>query len=144
MNIELKEITITELSDGFQDNAENGIIGFNGNLDIRPPYQREFIYKDKQRDAVINTITKNFPLNVMYWAVNEDGTNKLTIYYPFDRYYMEESKAYDAELVYTKSLQDTTQVTYALVSIKDGDAVLKDVLIDEISIKEIVKEKQKK
>ena len=74
MNIELKEITIRELSDDFQDNAENGVVGFGGKLDIRPPYQREFIYKDKQRDAVINTITKNFPLNVMYWAVREDGT----------------------------------------------------------------------
>lgn len=74
MNIELKEITIQELSDGFQDNNENGVVGFGGKLDIRPPYQREFIYKDKQRDAVINTITKNFPLNVMYWAVREDGT----------------------------------------------------------------------
>jgi hypothetical protein len=74
MNIELKEITIKELSDNFQDNAENGVVGFGGKLDIRPPYQREFIYKDKQRDAVINTITKNFPLNVMYWAVREDGT----------------------------------------------------------------------
>ena len=73
MNIELKEITIKELSDGFQDNNENGVVGFGGKLDIRPPYQREFIYKDKQRDAVINTITKNFPLNVMYWAVREDG-----------------------------------------------------------------------
>ncbi|WP_221390820.1 DUF262 domain-containing protein [Dyadobacter sp. NIV53] len=74
MNITLKEITIKELSDDFQDNAENGVVGFGGNLDIRPPYQREFIYKDKQRDAVINTITKNFPLNVMYWAVRADGT----------------------------------------------------------------------
>jgi HNH endonuclease/Protein of unknown function DUF262 len=74
MNIELKEITIKELSDDFQDNAENGVVGFGGKLDIRPPYQREFIYKDKQRDAVINTITKYFPLNVMYWAVREDGT----------------------------------------------------------------------
>ena len=74
MNIELKEITISELSNDFEDNAENGVVGFGGNLDIRPPYQREFIYKDKQRDAVINTITKNFPLNVMYWAVREDGT----------------------------------------------------------------------
>ena len=74
MNIELKEITIKELSEGFQDNNENGVVGFSGKLDIRPPYQREFIYKDKQRDAVINTITKNFPLNVMYWAVREDGT----------------------------------------------------------------------
>ena len=74
MNIELKEITIQELSDGFEDNNEDGVVGFGGKLDIRPPYQREFIYKDKQRDAVINTITKNFPLNVMYWAVREDGT----------------------------------------------------------------------
>jgi len=74
MKIELKEITVRDLSDGFQDNDENGIVGFGGKLDIRPPYQREFIYKDKQRDAVINTITKDFPLNVMYWAVNEDGT----------------------------------------------------------------------
>ena len=74
MNIELKEITIQELSNGYQDNNENGVVGFGGKLDIRPPYQREFIYKDKQRDAVINTVTKNFPLNVMYWAVREDGT----------------------------------------------------------------------
>jgi Protein of unknown function DUF262/HNH endonuclease len=75
MNIELQEITIKELSNGFQDNAENGVVGFDGKLDIRPPYQREFIYKDKQRDAVINTITKNFPLNVIYWAVREDETS---------------------------------------------------------------------
>jgi hypothetical protein len=74
MNIELKEITVQELSDGFEDNNEDGVVGFGGKLDIRPSYQREFIYKDKQRDAVINTITKNFPLNVMYWAVREDGT----------------------------------------------------------------------
>lgn len=74
MKIELKEISVRELTDGYQDNDENGVVGFGGKLDIRPPYQREFIYKDKQRDAVINTITKNFPLNVMYWAVREDGT----------------------------------------------------------------------
>jgi len=74
MNIELKEISVKELSNGYKDNNENGVVGFSGKLDIRPPYQREFIYKDKQRDAVINTVTKNFPLNVMYWAVREDGT----------------------------------------------------------------------
>ena len=73
MKIELKEITVRELTNGYKDNAEDGVIGFDGKLDIRPPYQREFIYKDKQRDAVINTIIKNFPLNVMYWAVREDG-----------------------------------------------------------------------
>lgn len=73
MKIKLKEITIRELADGYKDNAEGGVKGFGGKLDIRPPYQREFIYKDKQRDAVIKTVTKDFPLNVMYWAVREDG-----------------------------------------------------------------------
>ena len=72
MKIELKEITVGELTNGYQDNNENGVVGFGGQLDIRPPYQREFIYKDKQRDAVINTIKKGFPLNVMYWAVRDD------------------------------------------------------------------------
>jgi len=73
MRIELKEITVRELANGYQDNAEGGVVGYGGRLDIRPPYQREFIYKDKQRDAVINTVTKDFPLNVMYWAVRGDG-----------------------------------------------------------------------
>lgn len=84
MNITLKELTIKELSEGFEDNAENGVVGFGGKLDIRPPYQREFIYKDKQRDAVINTITKNFPLNVMYWAVREGKTTDETSFEVID------------------------------------------------------------
>lgn len=73
MKIQLKEITVRELTKDYQDNNEQGVVGYGGKLDIRPPYQREFIYKDKQRDAVINTIEKDFPLNVMYWAVREDG-----------------------------------------------------------------------
>ncbi len=73
MKIELKEISVSELTNNYQDNDESGVVGFGGKLDIRPPYQREFIYKDKQREAVIDTITKSFPLNVMYWAVREDG-----------------------------------------------------------------------
>lgn len=73
MKIELKEITVQQLTEGYEDNAEGGVIGYNGKLDIRPPFQREFIYKDKQREAVIDTITKDFPLNVMYWAVRDDG-----------------------------------------------------------------------
>lgn len=73
MKIELKEITVRELTDDYEDKNEDGVFGYSGKLDIRPPFQREFIYKDKQRDAVINTIIKDFPLNVMYWAVRENG-----------------------------------------------------------------------
>jgi hypothetical protein len=73
MTIKLIELSIRDLTNGFEDNNEDGVIGYGGLLDIRPPYQREFIYKDKQREAVIDTILKNYPLNVMYWAVREDG-----------------------------------------------------------------------
>lgn len=73
MKITLKEITVGDLVKDYQDLAENGVTGYGGKLDIRPPYQREFIYKDKQREAVIDTVSKNFPLNVMYWAVRPDG-----------------------------------------------------------------------
>ena len=48
MKIELKEITVRELTDSYEDKQENGVVGYGGRLDIRPPYQREFIYKDKQ------------------------------------------------------------------------------------------------
>jgi hypothetical protein len=73
MKITLSEITVHDLANGFIDKADDGVVGYGGKLDIRPPYQREFIYKDKQRDAVITTVKSNFPLNVMYWAVREDG-----------------------------------------------------------------------
>jgi hypothetical protein len=74
MKIDLKQITVRELVQDYEDNSEGGVKGYGGKLNIRPPYQREFVYKDKQRDAVINTLTRDFPLNVMYWAVCADGT----------------------------------------------------------------------
>ncbi|MCQ2276114.1 MAG: DUF262 domain-containing protein [Bacteroidales bacterium] len=77
MQIELHKITVRDLTQGYEDNAENGVRAYGGRLDVRPPYQREFVYKDKQRDAVIDTLTRGFPLNVMYWAVRDDGTYEI-------------------------------------------------------------------
>jgi Protein of unknown function DUF262/HNH endonuclease len=73
VNVELHGITVRDLAEAYEDNDELGVRAYGGKLDVRPPYQREFIYKDKQRDAVIDTVTKGFPLNVMYWAVRDDG-----------------------------------------------------------------------
>lgn len=74
MKIERQQITIGEITLGYVNNDEDGVLGYGGILNIRPPYQREFVYKDKKRDEVIKTIRKGFPLNTMYWAKNEDGT----------------------------------------------------------------------
>ena len=74
MKIELHEISVAEIADGYRDSAEEGVVGYGGKLNIRPKYQREFVYDTEKRNAVIDTIVKGFPLNVMYWVKNEDGT----------------------------------------------------------------------
>ena len=74
MKIELHEIPIREIAKGYKDSQESGVVGYGGLLDIRPAYQREFIYKDDKRNAVIDTVRKNFPLNVMYWVKTKQGT----------------------------------------------------------------------
>lgn len=73
MKIELHKIKISEVVKDYKDSAEEGVTAFGGKLDIRPKYQREFVYSGKQRDEVIRTVKNGFPLNVMYWVKKDDG-----------------------------------------------------------------------
>ena len=68
MTIKPISVTVREITQGYVNNEEQGVRGYNGQLDIRPPYQREFIYNDKEQRAVINTVLHGYPLNVMYWV----------------------------------------------------------------------------
>ena len=77
MEIKLVAHTVREVCEGYQDSAENGGIGYHGKLNIRPAFQREFVYDDNQRKAVIDTINKGFPLNVMYWCNDGNGNYEL-------------------------------------------------------------------
>lgn len=77
MKIELHEIPVRDVVNGYVDSAEEGVVGYGGKLNIRPAFQREFIYKEKQRNEVIYTVLKEFPLNVMYWVKNGDGNFEL-------------------------------------------------------------------
>jgi hypothetical protein len=71
MNIDLHRIQIRKVVASYKDSAEEGVVAYGGKLDIRPKYQREFVYTGKQRDEVIRTIKNGFPLNVMYWMKND-------------------------------------------------------------------------
>lgn len=68
MTIKQIEVTVGDITHGYINNDEHGVRGYNGLLDIRPPYQREFIYSEKEQQAVITTVLHNYPLNVMYWV----------------------------------------------------------------------------
>ena len=58
MQQEVKSIKVRDLVAGFANTEEAGIRGYNGKLDIRPAYQREFVYDLEKQVAVINTIMK--------------------------------------------------------------------------------------
>lgn len=68
MTIQEIKVTVADLCKGYHDDGDGGVVGYDGKLVIRPAFQREFVYKDKQRDAVIDTVLKGYPLNVMYWS----------------------------------------------------------------------------
>lgn len=72
MKIQLKEISIRDVVEGYFDDGEDGVVAYDEQLDVRPPYQREFVYDDKKKKALIESITKGFPINVMYWFKNDD------------------------------------------------------------------------
>lgn len=74
MKSDLRQYTVEEVTRGYKDSQEEGVVAFDGRLDVRPAYQREFVYKDKQRDAVITSVINKLPLNLMYWAETGVGT----------------------------------------------------------------------
>lgn len=77
MEITMHEITVREICEDYLDEGEAGVRGYSDRLDIRPPYQREFIYDEKKRNEVIRTIKKGFPLNVMYWVKTDDDSYEI-------------------------------------------------------------------
>jgi hypothetical protein len=73
MKIDLHKISVRKVVDGYKDSNEEGVVAYGGKLDVRPKYQREFVYKPEQRNAVMHTVRHQFPLNVMYWIENSSG-----------------------------------------------------------------------
>ena len=75
MTIKQIQVTVGDVCRGYVNNDELGVRGYDGRLDIRPAYQREFIYSDKEQQAVITTILNGYPLNVMYWVHRSDDAD---------------------------------------------------------------------
>ena len=98
----------------------------------------KFARNKNDYDTICQTSNIPFSQGEKYIKAQVSSTygNKVSIQYPFEEYYMNEYKAPEAEINYRKASRTDSLEKYALVSIKDGDAVLKAVLIDEIPIDE--------
>lgn len=102
------------------------------------------IGKDDQGYAFLKDVLKELPLSEEDYLeltlnnyINRHN-DSIDVHLPFDRFYMEESKAELAEDLYRESIQSVQNESCAVVMIKDGQAVLKDILIDGVPIKEAV------
>jgi len=116
VNIERMQVTVGELIEGYEEKGTEGIEGvvaYSGKLNVRPPYQREYIYKDKERDEVIRSIMKGFPINVMYWSKVDDNHYEMmdgqqrTI--SICRYAAEDQKSFSVDYRYFFNLQPDEQ-----------------------------------
>ncbi|MFD1615015.1 GDYXXLXY domain-containing protein [Gelatiniphilus marinus] len=86
---------------------------------------------------------KDFIVAQVNWYNKRD--QKLNFNLPFNRYYMKETKAYGAEVAVRNNQRDSIQnTTYALVYVKNGETVLSDVVINDISIKDYVEKEDNK
>ena len=78
MEIKKIAVTIRDLCEGYVNESEikveNAVVAYGGKLCVRPAFQRGFVYDKPQENAVINTAMRGFPLNIMYWVDNGDGT----------------------------------------------------------------------
>lgn len=64
MKINMIKLPVRELIKGYkEDDSTSRVVAWDGKLDVRPEYQREYVYSDDKRDAVIDTVLKGFPLN---------------------------------------------------------------------------------
>lgn len=99
--------------------------------------------------AHITSLTRDEPgqetdyLKVTAGYVYTDSVTVISFNYPFDRFYMEESKAEHADAAYQEAQHDTSKITYALVRIQKGEGVVEDIIIDGKPIKEVAIERQR-
>lgn len=120
----------------------NGLIPVEGNEWEAGAKVFVLIEEDSAGFARVRRVSKTRPTDYSYYFesninfINQD--NEVSIDYPFDRFYMEESQAPQAEEVYEESVRDFNQVAYASVTIKDGVAVLTDVFINDQSLRDLV------
>ncbi len=103
--------------------------------------------RDKNGYTYISSIQDEMPqeeflkLSIDYVASRNDTLSRVILKFPFDRFYLSETKALPAEEILQKALNDGENVKpYAVVKILEGDAVLEDLVLNGRSINQILRE----
>ena len=66
-------VTVANATKGYVDKGVDGVFSRDGKLTVRPSYQREYVYNNKEREAVVVTVMSELPLGIMYWGKTDNG-----------------------------------------------------------------------
>jgi len=132
-----KYITLNYEIDSYQSDEKNW-----------PENDKVYVYlkNDKEGYAAIKTVSKTkLDLREDYILTKPYSTydGHIRIDFAFNRFYMNENKAYDAEVSVRNAQRDSVQVCYGLVYVKQGVAVLDNVFINDQPIQQFVEAYQK-
>ena len=102
------------------------------------------VEEDSRGFARVKGVAQSLPEDATDYLTAEvsyKADDRIHLEYPFERFYLEESKASKAEQVYWEANRaDSAQTAYAVVRIRNGKATLQDVLLNDRSIADIVRE----
>jgi hypothetical protein len=101
---------------------------------------------DEAGFAIVKAISKEVPEDLDYLELKVNWYNayekRVEFSLPFDEFYMNENKAYDAEVAHINAQRDSVpNNTYALVYVLNGIAVLDNVFINEVPIGDYVEKR---
>jgi uncharacterized membrane-anchored protein len=75
---------------------------------------------------------------IFYYSSQENDNITVQFGYPFDKFYMNEYHAPQAETIFRESMPDSLNTAYALVKIHKGEAVIENVFINEKPIRSLI------
>lgn len=109
---------------------------------VRGDEIRVYIENDEEGFAKAIGISKeslDIDADYVMAKVSNSYSGNVQFSLPFNRFYMEETKAYDAERAYIETNRSAVKDNvYALVYVKEGESVLENVIIAGIPIQEYV------
>ena len=78
-----KEFTLAKIAEGYADNSMKnigGVVAMNGELCVRPPYQRSYVVANNQgwKSRLIHSVLNHRPIGVMYFGKVENRSDGFT------------------------------------------------------------------
>lgn len=74
MNVTFQQVSIKQIVKGYiYNDKKNKARCLSNHLNLRPSYQRNYIYDEKQQKKLISSIKKGYPINSIYWCGTRSG-----------------------------------------------------------------------